>query len=209
MSRAPVLVRDAVESDASALCHLWAELLVGPEGDPPGRASEEQVAASISRVAADGASRIVVAEAEGGVVGCAYFRTARVSPIHEESVVHVTHLQLLPDSVDGAHRALVESALSWAEHQGAGTVVAATAATDRESNRFFARLGLAQVAVLRGASVCALRARLPHDPAAPARPGARAQRSVVQVVAARRAQRRARSRQLPDAGTPRVVGAAD
>jgi N-acetylglutamate synthase-like GNAT family acetyltransferase len=196
VSRAPVLVRDAVSSDASVLCLLWQELLVAPGPDISGGSAEQAVVTSIARATQDPSSRILVAETDGDVVGCAYLRTGHVSPVHEESVVHVSHLQVLPDAVAGVDRALVEAALSWAEHRGVDTVVAATSATDRDANRFFARLGLAQVAVLRGASVCALRARLPHDPAAPARAAARGQRSVGQVVAARRSQRRAATRQL-------------
>jgi N-acetylglutamate synthase-like GNAT family acetyltransferase len=196
VSRAPVLVRDAVNSDASVLCLLWEELLLAPAGDHAGRSPEQAVADSIVRALEDPSSRIVVAESDGSVVGCAYFRTGRVSPVHEESVVHVSHLQVLPDTLDGVDRAIVESALSWAENRGVDTVVAATSANDRNSNRFFARLGLAQVAVLRGASVCTLRGHLPHDPAAPARAGTRSRRSVGQVVAARRSQRRVPTRQL-------------
>jgi L-amino acid N-acyltransferase YncA len=193
-----VLVRDAVESDASAISLLWAELLTGPGasgGDGADRSPERVVARSVTATRDDVASRIVVAEAEGVVVGCAYLRTGLVSPVHAERVVHVSHLHVAPDQ-HGADHALLESAVAWAEDRGVDTVVAATAASDRESNRVLARLGLAQVAVLRSASVTALRARLPHDPSAAARAGLRGGRSVSQVVAARRSQRRARTRQL-------------
>ena len=91
---------------------------------------------------------------------------------------------------------LLEAAVTWAEQKGIGTLLAATGGNDRETNRFMARLGLGQVAVLRGSSVAALRARLPHDPSAAARGRTRRSRNVGQVVAMRRSQRRARNRDV-------------
>lgn len=194
MSRAPLLVRDAVEADAGDICLLWSDLLMTPGGDSSGRSPEQVAKAGIRRCAGETSCRIIVAELEGRAVGCAYLRLARVSPVHDEQAVQVSHLQ----SVDGAERAaidraLIEAALSWAEQAGATTVLSATGAHDREANRTLARMGLAQVVVLRGATVAALRAKLPHDPSALARTATRTGRSVGQVVAARRSQRRARA----------------
>ena len=61
---------------------------------------------------------------------------------------------------------------------------------------FLARLGMSMVAHLRGGSVPALRARVAHAPSAVVRQKGRGGRSVGQVVAARRSQRRARIRQI-------------
>jgi hypothetical protein len=55
---------------------------------------------------------------------------------------------------------------------------------------------MAQMAVLRGGSVATLRGRLPHAPAAATRQNARAVRSLEQVVAVRRSQRRARAQRV-------------
>jgi hypothetical protein len=57
-----------------------------------------------------------------------------------------------------------------------------------------ARLGLGQVAVVRGATVPALRAKLPVEPPAAARVGSRNHRSVGAVIAQRRSMRRSRAR---------------
>jgi hypothetical protein len=57
-----------------------------------------------------------------------------------------------------------------------------------------ARLGLGQVAVLRGATVAGLRAKLPVEPPAAARVGARSSRTVGQVIVQRRSLRRAQAR---------------
>lgn len=196
MSRAPVLVRDAAEGDASALDVLWADLQPSPATDRGDGSTEGLVAAALRRHAADGTARVVVAEIAGGVVGCAFFRTALVSPLHTDRVVQVSHVNLDPAQTrQGVARALLEAAVSWAEQQGIATVVTATAPGDRDANRFLARLGVAPVAILRAATVSALRARLPHDPSVAARIGLRKGRSVSQVVAARRSQRRAQDRQ--------------
>jgi GNAT superfamily N-acetyltransferase len=190
-----VHVRDAVDDDVSALCTLWSDLC--KPGDSQGEALEARMGRAVTRWDADADSRVLVAELDGDVVGCAFLRTGLVSPVDDDHVVHVSHLQVDPAaSRHGVGRSLVEAATTWAEQRGVESLVVATAANDRDANRFLARLGLVQVAVLRGAAVTALRARLPHDPGAVARHGARAGRSVGQVVAARRSQRRARNRQV-------------
>jgi N-acetylglutamate synthase-like GNAT family acetyltransferase len=196
VSRSPLLVRDAVEDDAAALSRLWSELVdTGPESS--GESPEELTARSVVRAQGDPTTRILVAEVDGAVVGCAYLRTPQVSPLHEERIMHVSHLQAdAGEGRDGIQRALLECSVTWAEQRGVETLVTATAARDKDANRFLARLGLAQAVVLRTASVAALRARLPHDPSGAARTAARTSRSVGQVVAARRSQRRARNRQL-------------
>jgi len=195
LSRVSLLVRDAVNDDSPALCALWEDLL-GPGVEPPGASPQDACTEALEQFETDESSRIVVAEADGDVVGCAFLRSGMVSPVAGDRVVHVSHLQV--DSSfegKGIARGLVEAALTWAEQLGVGTLVVATAASNRESNRFLARLGLAPMATLRGSSVVALRARLSQaDPAAAARKGG-PRRSVDQVVAARRAQR-ARKRQI-------------
>jgi hypothetical protein len=57
-----------------------------------------------------------------------------------------------------------------------------------------ARLGLSQVAVMRAATVSTLRAKMPVEPPAAARVGTRSHRSVGQVLAQRRSQRRAQAK---------------
>lgn len=196
MSRVPVLVRDAVHDDASALCRLWEEFLNRPGADLTAPA-EDVARRAVVRVDEDPQSRILVAEREGQVVGCAFLRMIQVSPFYDDPVLRVSHLQVDPDHKrKGAGRGLVEAALSWAEQEGADGILVASPVNDRDANRFMARIGLAQVAGIRGSAVAALRARLPHDPSAAARQVGRQGRNVGQVVAARRSQRRARSRRI-------------
>ena len=203
MSRTPVLVRDAVVEDAPILCRLWADLFLRTGADEVGDSVESMAAEAVERIGGDDRHRILVAEIDGTVVGAAFLRLGMVSPLHAERAVHMSHLQVDTGYLrHGVGRSLVDASVAWAEERGIDTLIAASAVNDRDANRFMARFGLAQVATLRGASVAALRARLPVDPSSAVRNGGRSGRSIGQVVAVRRSQRRARSRDI-------VVGGAD
>lgn len=196
MSRVPVLVRDAVDADAARICALWAGPMHRPEVDE-GLTREVEAAEGIARTARDPLARIIVAEVDDAILGCAHLRIAYVSPIRTERVLLVNHLQVAKHAERlGVGRALLEAAVTWAEQEGVASLLAPAAANDREANRFLARLGLAQLAVLRGTKVAALRARLPGDPSAAVRGASRTSRTVGQVVALRRSQRRSRGPDL-------------
>jgi GNAT superfamily N-acetyltransferase len=191
-----VLVRDAVESDASALCALWTGPVHRPEVDEGG-SREAEAAEAVTRAGRDPLARIVVAELDGDLLGCAHLRIGHVSPIRAERVLLVNHLQVAKQAERlGVGRALLEAAVSWAELERIPSILAPAAAHDREANRFLARLGMAQVALLRGAKVATLRSKLPGDPSAAVRGTGRSTRNIGQVVALRRSQRRSRSRDL-------------
>lgn len=183
--------------DAAALGDLWVDL-VAQAGEPLGDPPDVLVAKAVLRYSGDeGQGRILVAEIDGTVVGCGFLRVALASPLDEGRVVHLSHVQVAAGwGRQGVGSALVEASLTWAEQQDIALVVTSVPASHREANRFLARLGMAPVASLRGGSVATLRTRLPHDPSAVARQNGRAVRSVGQVVAARRSQRRARARSV-------------
>ena len=220
----PVQVRDANERDADVLSRLWCDLAARSGIDTaPLDAPEVVVAKAVLRYSDDDSGRIVVAELDDTVVGCGFMSVGVASPLDEGRVVHLSHVHVAPGYGRlGIGSALVEATLTWAEQCGYDSVVTSAPANHREANRFLARLGMAPIASLRGASVVSLRARLPHDPSLVARQAGRMGRSVGQVVAARRSQRRARSRAqdvtpdvTPDVSQRRVtipdrtVGAAD
>lgn len=198
MPRVSVRVRDAVEDDAPRIHALWEDLaadLVKAVGLEPGGTAECQVAAAITRLQDDPGHRIVVATFDSQVVGCAFLTIGRVSPLHEDKAVYVSHLQIDPKfSRHGSGRGLVDACVTWAEQHGIETLMVATALNDRDANRFLAKLGLVQVTVLRATSVSALRSRVRPDPSTTVRNRSRVGRNVGQVVAARRSQRRARDR---------------
>lgn len=193
MSRSPVQIRDASPDDAPALVEVWGTgRTTGGEGAPP---ALHEACAAVARVAGDPDQRLLVARIEEQVAGAVHLVLGSLTPIHGEQAVYVSHLQVVDEfRRHGVGRALVEAAVTWAEECGSAHVLAAAAVTSRDSNRFMARLGFGQIAVLRGATVAALRAKLPVEPPAVARVGTRSHRNVGQVLVARRSMRRARTR---------------
>ena len=194
MSRCAVLVREADPTDVDALLRVWSpDVREGAADLAPSVRPEAQ--ASVARIAADPDQRLLVAAVDGKVVGAVHLVRAGLSPVHCESAVHVTHLHVLEaHRRRGVGRALMEAVVSWAEAKDTVHVIAAASAGSRDANRFMARLGLGQVAVLRGATVAGLRAKLPVEPPAAARVGSRNTRTVGQVLVQRRSMRRSQAR---------------
>lgn len=192
MFRCPVYVRDAEPGDVETLRELLASgaTRTGTDETRPGEA-----AASVAGIALDPDQRLIVAESDGQVAGVAHLVRAPLSPLQSGTAVHVLHLHVRDElRRHGVGRALMEATLAWAEEKESSHVLVAAAVTDRDANRFMARLGLAQVAVMRVATVPTLRAKMPVEPPAAARVGARSHRSVGQVLAQRRSQRRAQAK---------------
>ncbi len=201
MPRSAITVREAQPQDAAALLDLWADLFRHTTPERVGVPTLADAQASLARSVMEPDRRVVVAEvpvtgptgragAGATVVGVALLRRLPITPLHVEETVHLSHLQVHPDFLGhGVGRALVAAAAAWAEESSADMVVASVSATDREANRFLARLGLAQLATLRGGTVKALRARLPAEAPAVAMVDARTKRSVGETVVRRRSQR--------------------
>lgn len=195
MSRHPVLVRDAVPEDAATLVAVWGDFRrTASERSTTGPAHDE-AAAAIARIAADPDERLVVGVLEGEIAGAAHLIRTSISPIHTETAIHITHLHVLPaNRRHGVGKALIEAAVSWGEEKDTSHLLAAAWVHSRDANRFMARLGLGQIAIVRGATIPALRAKLGVEPPAGAMVSSRNHRSVGQVLAQRRLQRRAQSK---------------
>lgn len=206
MFRNPVQIRDAGAEDAAALVGLWGGGVAGryPERDPA--ATEHQVevlaestvrdaASAIARIAAHPDQRLLVAQIDDRVAGAVHLSRGTFSPVHNDTAVYVLHLQVVEEfRRHGVGHALMEATVSWAEERNTSHVIAAASVASRDANRFMARLGLAQVAVVRGATTAVLRAKLPVEPPVAARVGTRNHRSVGAVLAQRRSLRRAQTR---------------
>lgn len=194
MSRITVQVRDAVPEDAAALIEVWGDFRRA-SSDRTSEVAHVEAANAVARIAADPDERLLVGTIDDQVVAAAHLLRAGMSPIHTDTAVHITHLHVL-----GGHRrhgvgkALIEAAVSWAEEKDTTHLMAAASVHSRDANRFMARLGLSQIAIVRGANVKALRAKLPVDPPAGAMVSSRNHRSVGQVLAQRRLQRRVQSK---------------
>lgn len=181
MSRSLVGLRDATLADAEQLAVLWQPFLR--------RGTDEQLhdlASAIEQVGDHPGERLVVAEHDGVFAGAAFLKATTYSPVNPEPVLQIHNAAVVPAfRRRGVGRALVETAVTWAEELGIGHVATAASSGSREANRFMARLALGPQAVLRIAPTPAVRAKL-----AGRHPGAR---QVTQVLAVRRSLRHARS----------------
>jgi GNAT superfamily N-acetyltransferase len=168
VARTVVGVRVARPADAGDLVDVWTEA-TRQDGAPRDDDTEVDVrpeayaeaAEAIARVDGDPDELLLVAEADGKVVGALHLRRAPISPIQLAQAVHISHLHVRPGHRRrGIASALLNAATSWAEDTKSAHLLATTPASSRDAHRFLARLGFCQVAVLRGVSVSALRARL-------------------------------------------------
>lgn len=192
MFRSPVHLRDAAPDDADALVAVWGGLGARTPDDDTTPQALGEAATSLARIAADPDQRLLIAHIDATVTGAVHLMRAPLSPLHSDTAIYVLHLQVVDEfRRHGVGRALIEATLTWAEEKDTTHVVAAASATSRDANRFMARLGLSQIAVVRGSTVASLRARLPVEPPAAARVGTKSHRSVGQVLARRRSMRRA------------------
>lgn len=181
MSRGTVHVRDAAPSDAPALQSIWLDFASGADRQHREGTTLEQIERSVLRLETEPSERLLVALLDGCVAGVAHLRRAPLSPLHDDDAVHVGYLHVLSNCRRrGVGTQLLEAAADWADEKDTRHIVASAAATNRDANRFLARLGLGQVAVVRASTVVALRAKL----CATGKPGAS------NIVAVRRLRRR-------------------
>jgi GNAT superfamily N-acetyltransferase len=181
MNRAQLFVRDARLEDAAALQAIWLDFAIEVKGHRQ-VTSLDSIARSILRLETEPSERLIVAVADHEVIGVGHLRRAPVSPIHEDDAVHVSYLHVLSGHRRrGAGKLLLEAAADWADAKDSPHVIASVAANAREANRFLARLGLGQVAVVRAVTVSTLRCKL----------GTAGKRST-NLIATRRLMRRSR-----------------
>jgi GNAT superfamily N-acetyltransferase len=156
-------VRDARPDDADTLVALWRDMPVGTGHQSrlltaPTAASAR---ASVTKHLTDPSCRLIVGEIDGVVAAMAYLRRRPISPLHDEVCVAMEYLHV-SDSFrrHGLGKALIAEAAAWAERENSPHLAVLAPATAREANRFLARLGLGQAAVLRFASTHTVRRRL-------------------------------------------------
>lgn len=186
MSRTMVAVRDAVAADVPALAELWHEVLRrAPRAD-----QEEDLRAVLERVAAREDERLVVAEYDGRLAGATLLRATTMSAINLDAVVQIVSPHVVPEfQRRGVGAVLMEAGATFAEEHGVGLVATAALSASRDSNRFFARLGLGPQAVLRVAATLTLRQRLTSLRPASSRAAHASHRHIDRVLAARRIRR--------------------
>jgi len=102
---------------------------------------------------------------EGQVVASVHLRRSPLSPLHTETAVHTSYLQVHPDHRRrGYARALLDVALAWAEEKDVTHITAITNSSSRDTNRFLARLGLGTAATVRIATTATVRRKLSPEP---------------------------------------------
>jgi GNAT superfamily N-acetyltransferase len=187
MSRQAPHIRDAGPGDAAQLLELWAE--AARSGGNSLRAQDDAERA-LANLAAASDERLLVAESEGRIVAAMKVSRGPISPLVLESVVHTSFLLVLPEfRRHGYGRALMEAAVGWAEEKDISELTVMTDG-NRETNRFFARLGLSSVATVRHSSVQVVRKKLSVEGR---HRGAGSNRHLVEVLAQRRSARRRQS----------------
>lgn len=169
MSRPAVVVRDAVEDDLPALLLMWTELrdlggrmerlMPGPD--------DEAMRKRLVEVDADPYSRALVAVVDGEVAGMVLLTYTAYAPLFDQQAVHAHYLHVRDGfRRRGVGKALLAAAVAFAEETGAEHVMTSVLPQLRETQRFYARLGMSPVVVRRSAPLSVLRRRLAPSGAA-------------------------------------------
>jgi GNAT superfamily N-acetyltransferase len=163
MSRCALEIRDAGPDDVSEVLTLWSHDRRSDEEPTPRPVSEATRA--LAQIAADPDERMLLGFLDDRLVAAVHLRRAPLSPLHTETAVHTSYLQVHPDfRRRGFAKALLDAALSWAEEKDVTHITAITNSNARETNRFLARLGLGTAATIRIASTATMRRKLNPEP---------------------------------------------
>ncbi len=181
MPRQAPHVREAGPEDATELLGLWAA--TARRGETTLRA-DENAARALANIAANPDEQLLVAESEGRIVAAIKLSRAPLSPLVLDWAVHTSFLLVLPEfRRHGYGHALMEAALAWAEEKDVNELTVITDG-NRDTNRFFARLGLSTLGTVRHSSVAGLRKKLSVER------GTSGNRHLKEVLARRRSMRR-------------------
>jgi ribosomal protein S18 acetylase RimI-like enzyme len=121
----------------------------------------EQAHARLAVAVDDPSSRVLIAIDDGEPVGFVWLRSAADDAMSNELVVHIDYLVVVRGARQrGVGMHLLEAAVSFADQQDADSFVIWAEPGDRETNRYLARLGFAQLAIRRGAPLGVVRRKL-------------------------------------------------
>lgn len=187
MTRAAVVVRDAVPDDLPALMTMWHELrdLGGRLDRTAPTVSEDGVLDRLKTISDDPHSRALVAVVDDSVAGMVLLTTSPYAPLFDLDAIHVHYLHVGEGyRRRGVGHALLATAVAAADEVGAEHIVTSVMPQLRDTQRFYARLGFSPVVTRRSVPVSTLRRRLAGE----ARPSL-----ADNVVARRRTLRRLRA----------------
>ncbi|HEX4699869.1 MAG TPA: GNAT family N-acetyltransferase [Actinomycetes bacterium] len=163
MSRPAVVVRDAQEDDLPALLQMWSELrdLAGRMERLMPAADDEAMRKLLVDVDNDPYSRALVAVVDDEVAGIVLLSDTPYAPLFDQRAVNAHYLHVREGfRRRGVGKALLAAAVAFAEETGAEHVMTSVLPQLRETQRFYARLGMSPVVVRRSAPVSMLRRRL-------------------------------------------------
>ena len=155
-----ILVREAVTQDLDSLLPVWEDINAG--------VSKLSSAPLESRIALSITSeyfRVLAAWDGEKAVGIALVSIADVGTWVEAPSLQISGLHVLKSSRHrGVAKALLNSALSYADIWGCNNIMALVPPQEREANRFFARLGFAPIATRRICDTAQLRKKISDEP---------------------------------------------
>lgn len=160
MSRLSVSVTRVSADEESDFAPLWiaSRVATGQSEAWAERAiSEGRVSLAVAREDI----RIYVARVDAAYVGFVVVTHSPLSGLGDESAAWVDQIYVDPDyRRTGVAQALLLKAADYAEHVGANQLISCVPAQEKDSNRYFARLGFTPLAIGRTTTPTALRRRL-------------------------------------------------
>ena len=163
VTRAVVAVREVSPDDLPVVLHMLAKQREHASRIERAAATvpPEEIEGRLRLITADPGVRALVASVGADIVGMAILAAAPASPLCDQLAVQIHYLYVREHRRrSGAGKALLAAAAAFADELGAEQVSASVAPQLRDTNRFFARLGFAPIAVRRSVPVVVLRRQL-------------------------------------------------
>ena len=155
-----IVVREAVLEDLDALLPLWEDIHPGLSN-----LSSDPLVARINMSVTNENFRVLTAWDGDRAVGVALISIAEVGTWVELPSLQVAGLHVHKSSRHrGVAKALLNSALGYADKWGCNNIMASVPPQEREANRFFARLGFAPIATRRICETAQLRKKISDEP---------------------------------------------
>jgi GNAT superfamily N-acetyltransferase len=166
VTRNALLVAPVGPDDITSLLDLYSSaraeagsLRVELRGEPGSTGKDLQRV--VSEVLSRPGVHAFIARHDGHPVGYAITTSGPLLPLVDTPAVCIEHMYVQPDCRHkGAGTALISACATLAERVGAEQVAVGVPSSEREQNRFFARLGFSPYVVRRVVGVKALRRRL-------------------------------------------------
>ena len=169
MTRNALLVAPVGPDDVGTLTELWSSARSeagGSRHELPmlGKDAHRDMHRMVEDVLSRQGVHAFLARHDGRPVGYVITTSGPLLPLVDTPTICIEHLFVHPDSRHrGAGTALISACATLAERVGAEQVAVGVPSSERDPNRFFARLGFSPFVVRRIVGVGALRRRLGGD----------------------------------------------